>query len=457
MIVITSGLLLNYTCYVGLYSLQSSLLREEGLGTTSQSLDNMSYGLSALLLSPLIIGKLGHKWTFVIGICGIASWIVANGIGTWHVMIPTSVIEGACAALVWVSSQSYIIQLAKIYEKQDGGKRSFDQIGSVFYGVFSIAMPISGLISSAVNSFLLLHVSKNTESSNSSLDVCGVNYCPWNDTHIDSGNFNDPSSLMVWILVGVYAVIVVLNILLSIFMLDDIPKLGVPVDDDKSIEDRSKEKLVTLLLACFRLMKNYKIWLLFVITSYDSLNYSFHYSTFTSGWVSCTSGTSMVGLVTLPGYVAGIVVSILSGLVIKAYSRIPSITAGLCVTVIYVVLLQFISVNEEGMTWLLFVLSTLYSVGGRILMPVSSILYGMVTDDTSSSFAFLSFSWALTSAVVLAYDYYLCGGVKLVILAVSASVAFVCYYAMEWILKKQRKSIVTEVASSKNVGDETLL
>ena len=70
---------LNFTAYLGLARLQSSLHEDAGLGTIAQSVLYSSLVVSSLFLPNVMINQLGHKWTIPISIIGYIVWLLSNG------------------------------------------------------------------------------------------------------------------------------------------------------------------------------------------------------------------------------------------------------------------------------------------------------------------------------------------------------------------------------------------
>lgn len=77
-LVISFGFLLLFTAYGGLQSLQSSLYSEEGLGVAALSTIYGGMLLSSMFLPPVLIGKLGCKWTLVLAMCCYVAFSLGN-------------------------------------------------------------------------------------------------------------------------------------------------------------------------------------------------------------------------------------------------------------------------------------------------------------------------------------------------------------------------------------------
>ncbi|KAG8504738.1 Protein unc-93-A [Galemys pyrenaicus] len=62
---------------------QSSLHSEKGLGVTTLSTLYAGVLLSSMLLPPLLIQRLGCKWTIVLSMCGYVAFSLGNFYASW--------------------------------------------------------------------------------------------------------------------------------------------------------------------------------------------------------------------------------------------------------------------------------------------------------------------------------------------------------------------------------------
>ena len=104
--VISLAFLLIYH-YGGLFSLQSSLNRVEGMGVITSSVNMATMMLSCMFLPKIVINCIGHKWTMALSFWGFILYIAANGYAVWATMITANILLGACAATLWTAQCSY--------------------------------------------------------------------------------------------------------------------------------------------------------------------------------------------------------------------------------------------------------------------------------------------------------------------------------------------------------------
>ena len=126
--------MLLFLGFMGLTSLQSSLHKEAGLGVISQAVLYAALVVSCMFLPPLVISKLGWKWTMAMAEIGYLLWMGANMYATWATMIPTSVIVGIVGSLVWAAQSSYTTECGLRLAKVTGQKA--EDIISKFFGIF---------------------------------------------------------------------------------------------------------------------------------------------------------------------------------------------------------------------------------------------------------------------------------------------------------------------------------
>lgn len=79
----------QFTAYQSIANLQSSLNSSEGLGTASLSTIYVALVLSSLFVPPIMIRKLGLKWTIVVSQATYTLFIASNIYPSWYTSIPS--------------------------------------------------------------------------------------------------------------------------------------------------------------------------------------------------------------------------------------------------------------------------------------------------------------------------------------------------------------------------------
>ncbi|PRD31471.1 UNVERIFIED_CONTAM: UNC93-like protein [Trichonephila clavipes] len=177
LLVISSSFVLLFTGYDGLSMLQSTINKREGVGTVSQAVVYISFGLSSLLLPNFVIKKLGTKNTLFLAILLYIPYIAANFHPLWSTLIPSAVLIGIGAALLWGSQCTYFNESSVIYCTLDE-----DGIGEILNQVTGSTSSRTSLeklpeCNSAHPSTEELHSSSNCKSGivNSQLSIRHIN------------------------------------------------------------------------------------------------------------------------------------------------------------------------------------------------------------------------------------------------------------------------------------------
>ena len=94
LLVVSFGFLFLFTAFQSLSNLQSSLNKVDGLGVVALSVIYGALIVSCMFVPPLVIDKIGCKWTIVGSMLCYCTYIAANYYAIWATMIPTSIILG---------------------------------------------------------------------------------------------------------------------------------------------------------------------------------------------------------------------------------------------------------------------------------------------------------------------------------------------------------------------------
>ncbi|XP_048155781.1 protein unc-93 homolog A isoform X3 [Corvus hawaiiensis] len=288
-LVISFGFLLLFTAYGGLQSLQSSLNSEEGLGVASLSVLYAALILSSMFLPPILIKKLGCKWTIAISMCCYIAFSLGNFYASWYTLIPTSVILGLGGAPLWSAKCTYLTIAGTSYAEK-AGKNAKDIINQ-YFGVFFLVFQSSGIWGNLISSLILSQSSTKVEISEEDLECCGAYNC-LTDTTNTTGSAK-PSNSLIYTLLGVYTASGVLAVLLVIIFLDQIKS-------DQAETEKGKLEAPSFwstFLATFRHLKDKRQCLLIPLTMYSGFEQGFLSSDYTKVYVTCALGIQYVGYV----------------------------------------------------------------------------------------------------------------------------------------------------------------
>ncbi len=92
--IVSCAFMFLFTAFQSLQNLQSSLNKVEGLGLASLSVVYGALIVSCMFVPPLVISKLGCKWTVAASMSLYVLYTVANFYSTWYTLIPASILLG---------------------------------------------------------------------------------------------------------------------------------------------------------------------------------------------------------------------------------------------------------------------------------------------------------------------------------------------------------------------------
>ena len=134
LIVVSIGFLFLFTSFQSLSNLQSSLNREDGLGTTGLAVVYGALVFSCMFLPPFVIDILGCKWTVAFSMLCYVLYMVANFYAVSWTIIPSAIILGVGAAPLWSAKCTYLTETAVWCAKMTGNTE--DVIINRFFGIF---------------------------------------------------------------------------------------------------------------------------------------------------------------------------------------------------------------------------------------------------------------------------------------------------------------------------------
>lgn len=134
LIIVSIGFLFLFTSFQSLSNLQSSLNREDGLGTIGLSVIYGALVLSCMFLPPFVIDILGCKWTVAFAMLCYVLYMVANFYAVKWTIIPSAIILGVGAAPLWSAKCTYLTETGRWYSEMTGATK--DDIINRFFGIF---------------------------------------------------------------------------------------------------------------------------------------------------------------------------------------------------------------------------------------------------------------------------------------------------------------------------------
>lgn len=265
-LVVSLGFLLLFTAYGGLQNLQSSLYSKEGLGVTALSTLYGGMLLSSMFLPPLLIQKLGCKWTIVLSMCCYVAFSLGNFHASWYTLVPTSILLGLGAAPLWSAQGTYLTVTGNRHAEGTGqaGKDVVNQ----YFGIFFLIFQSSGVWGNLISSLVFGQKPTQGTIPEQQLLSCGARDClmataPANST-------NRPSQELIYTLLGIYTGSGVLAVLLTAVFLE-------PVKDaqQKSEGEKKAPPFWSTLLSTFKLFRDKRLRLLVLLPLYSGFEQAF--------------------------------------------------------------------------------------------------------------------------------------------------------------------------------------
>ncbi|XP_064270086.1 protein unc-93 homolog A isoform X2 [Passer domesticus] len=438
-LVISFGFLFLFTAYSGLQSLQSSLNAEEGLGVASLSVLYAALTLSSMFLPPIIIKKLGCKWTIVVSMCCYIAYSLGNFYASWYTLIPTSMILGLGGAPLWSAKCTYLTIAGTLYAEK-AGKNAKDII-SQYFGIFFLVFQTSGIWGNLISSLILSQSSNQGEISEDNLECCGAYDC-LTDTTNSTGS-ERPSNSLIYTLVGVYTASGVLAVLLVMIFLDQIKS-------NQAETEKEKPSFWSTFLATFRHLKDKRQCLLIPLTMYSGFEQAFLTGDYSKSFVTCALGIQYVGYMMICFAGINSLCSLLFGKISQFMGRkfLFSLAAVLNTSCIITVLLWKPDPKQLAV---FFVIPGLWGVSDAVWQTQTNALYGILFEKNKEA-AFANYRlWESVGFVIaFAYSTKLQVYIKTYIVLSVLVLSMVTYGAVEYL--EAKSSPGTPAATKKENG-----
>ncbi|MEE6509289.1 hypothetical protein FKM82_025341 [Ascaphus truei] len=424
-LVLSFGILLLYTAYMGLQTLQSSLNKIQGLGVASLSVMFVSLSISSLLLPPILIKKLGCKWTIVAAMFCFITYILCNFYPSWPTLIISSIVVGIGGGPLWASKSTYITII---------GNKSAEMFGKVakdvvnqYFGIFFLICQTCRVWGNLISS-LIFHLTPNAGEGLDAVNqsVCGAGDCPVELLESGNATGSRPSKTVIYTLLGSYTGCAVLGVILIILFLDQ-------TDADNERKKDSETSFCSTLLATFKHLRDKRQCLLIPLTMFSGFEQGFIASDFTKSYVTCILGMKYVGFVLICFGVTNSICAALFGKLTQYTGRIPLFILGAAINIGCII--GFLTWKPHINNFaVFFVMSGLWGVADAVWQTLLSSLYGVLFEKNKEA-AFANFSlWeSVGFAIAFGYSSFLCVYVKLYILLCVIVLGILLYGAVEYI------------------------
>ncbi|XP_053315889.1 protein unc-93 homolog A-like [Spea bombifrons] len=434
-LIVSFGFLLLFTAYGGLQNLQSSLNPEKGLGVASLS---VVYGCligSSLFLPPIIIKKIGCKWTIVASMCCYVTYSIGNFKPNWYSLIITSAILGIGGGPLWAAKCTYLTASGIKYAVKTG-KEKIDVVNH-YFGIFFLIYQSSGVWGNLISSLVLENPVKETDV-NRSLFLCGAKSCPVSSKSLDNstGPTQSVSDNLRYTLMGIYTGCGVLAVILVAVLLDQID-----LSEEEKNEEEVEISIWKSLLATIRQLKDVRQCMLIPLTTFSGFQQGFISSEYTKAYVTCTLGIHFVGYVMICFGATNSICSLLFGKLSQYTGRITlfMLAAATSASCIIALLLWNPHPNQLAV---FFIFPALWSMSDAICQTLLNAFYGVLfADHKEAAFANYRLWESLGYVITFAYSNFLCVNVKLYIVLSVMILGMTLYLVVEYTEYKKSSTI----------------
>uniref|UniRef100_A0A8C9BWE8 Protein unc-93 homolog A n=1 Tax=Phocoena sinus TaxID=42100 RepID=A0A8C9BWE8_PHOSS len=392
-LVLSFGFLLLFTAYGGLQTLQSSLYSEEGLGVAALSTLYGGMLLSSVFLPPILIKKLGCKWTIVIAMCCYVTFTLGNFYASWYTLIPTSILLGLGAAPLWSAQGTYLTIMGNTHAEKRG-KVGRDVV-SQYFGIFFLIYQSSGVFGNLISSLV------------------------FGQTPAQGSGF--------------------LAILLTAVFLE-------PVKDaqQKSEGEKQASPFWSTLLSTVKLFRDKRLCLLVLLPLYSGFQQAFLAGDYTRSYITCALGIQFVGYVMICFSAVNALCSVLYGKLAQYTGRTALFALGATIHLSCIIGLLLWKPHPRQLP-LFFVFPGLWGAADAVWQTQNNALFGVLFEKNKEA-AFASYRlWeALGFVIAFGYSMFLCVSVKLYVLLGVLSLAMAAYGTVEYLGSKKVARQLTE-------------
>ncbi|XP_049991983.1 protein unc-93 homolog A isoform X2 [Alexandromys fortis] len=402
-----------------------SLYNEDGLGVVTLSTIYCSMMLSSMFLPPVLIKKLGCKWTMAGSMCCYMTFSLANFYPNWYTLIPTSILLGLGAAPLWSAQCTYITIMGNL-QAQKEGKLAKDMVNQ-YFGLFFLIFQSSGMWGNLISSLVFSQTPSKVVIPEDQLKSCGAKECLM-DTEVSNSTYH-PSHHLTYTLLGIFNGSSVLAILLVSVFLES-------VENRLASEGEARPRsppLLSTVLSTFTLFKDKRLCLLMFLPLYSGLHQGFLYGEYTKSYATCALGIHFVGYVMICFSAVTSLCSLLYGKISKYTGRAALYVTGATIHLVCIIILLLWRPNPAQLP-VFFILSGLWGMADAVWQTQNNALYGVLFEKKKeAAFANYRLGEALGFVIAFGYSSFLCVRTKLYILLGILSLTITAYGTAEYL------------------------
>ncbi|XP_071173784.1 protein unc-93 homolog A-like isoform X1 [Mytilus edulis] len=363
LVIISTGFLLLFTSFNSLSNLQSTLNKEDGLGTVGLSVIYCAGVLSCLFLPSFVIGNLGCKWTIALSMVCYVVYMGANFLAVWGTIVPASIIIGIGASTLWSATSTYLTQVAVWYAELT--KRTTDDVTNTFFGFFFMFFQTSQIWGNLISSTVF-----KTKSSNDTqidLHLCGAYFDPKLPTN--SSNLARPSDTKVYMLCSIYFGCAFLAFVVIATFLDNI---------NLDVRNNETKRKISLSVV----MSTFRHWwhsrpqkMLTILTIYSGIEVAFITGDYTKSYVSCVLGIQNIGNVMICFGAVNAVCSFVFGRLVRVTGHTPLFVLAFITHGTTQIVLLFWKPHSDHYVWF-YIFAALWAIGDAVMQSQLNAFYG---------------------------------------------------------------------------------
>ncbi|XP_070201072.1 protein unc-93 homolog A-like isoform X2 [Littorina saxatilis] len=373
--VVSAGFLFLFTAFQSMANLQTSLNKEDGVGTYSLSAIYGGLIVSCAFLPKFVIARVGVKWTIPICMAGYAGYMAANFHAVIWLMTIAGLLLGIGAAPMWSAKCAYLTQLGVKYSKLT--KQSEDAVINKFFGFFFMMFQTSQIWGNLISSNVLEQKAASNETDNGPAPICGADFeagAPTNNT-----GFKQPDELVRNLCI-IYLCCALVAMVIVALLLD-------PMTMDNESERDHKLSPKLLIATAQHLISSRTQILLVPITMYSGVEQAFIGADFTQAYVSCSLGVAQVGYIFICYGVVDAICSFIFGRLVQYVGHtFFFVLATLVHLGLQINFLVWVPSDETYVQF--FVIAGFWGLGDAIIQTQLNALYGaLFTENTEAAFA----------------------------------------------------------------------
>ncbi|CAC5397836.1 Protein unc-93 homolog A,UNC93-like protein [Mytilus coruscus] len=429
--VVSLGFVFLFTSFQSLQNLQSTLNKEEGIGTGGLSIIYGALVISCMFVPSFVINHIGYKWTIAASMICYILYMAANFHAVWGLIVPASIIIGLGAAPLWSAKSTYLTRTAVWYAKLTGSTEN--DVINRFFGFFFMAFHTSKIWGNLISSEVFSKpVDANFTPTADELAQCGANYDPGKE--VNNTNLERPDIAKVYTVCGIYLASGTIGFLIIVFLLQNIPV------HNENEKEKGKFSFHLLIETFKHFLKSPTQKMLVILTMYIGVEQAFLHGDFTQSYVGCTIGIWNLGYVMICNGVVAAICSFSFGRLVEYIGRIPCFAFAFFVhggTQIALLLWQ----PQRNQTYIFYIVAGLWGIGDAVIQTQMNALYGyLFTNNIEAAFANYGLWESVGFIITFACSNFLIAYVKLYICLGFLSVGMMLYVVVEVYDRRNKKT-----------------